>query len=94
MKPLKIKPQELAFWGASEQLSKVARPSRASLKQRVRYEDGKRSTLRLTNLMLTLQKLLGTTLSGIAVSIQVGNVLVCLFMLLLGPAVVVNLLAK
>jgi len=50
--------------------------------------------MRLTDLMIGLQKLLGTTLSGIAVSVQVGNILICASMLLLGPAAVLGLLPK
>jgi hypothetical protein len=49
-------------------------------------------TTRLNRLMLALQRLTGTTLSGIAVGIQLGNVMVCLSMLILGPAVILRLL--
>lgn len=51
-------------------------------------------TPRLTGLMLMLQKLLGTTLGGIAMGIQVGNVLICVSALLFGPAVILGLLPE
>lgn len=59
-----------------------------------RFQTAKQAseTTRLTTLLLVLQRLTGTTLSGIAVGVQLGNVLVCLSMLLLGPAVVLGLL--
>jgi hypothetical protein len=50
--------------------------------------------MRLTDLMIGLQKLLGTTLSGIAVGVQVGNILICAAMMLLGPAVILGLLPE
>ncbi|HEX7314757.1 MAG TPA: hypothetical protein VF297_12600 [Pyrinomonadaceae bacterium] len=46
----------------------------------------------LSGLMLRIQTFLGAALSGLAVSVQLGNVLICLSMLLLGPSVVLGLL--
>jgi hypothetical protein len=41
-----------------------------------------------------LKGVAGTLLGGLAVSAQISNVLICLFVLLLGPAFVVGLLGR
>lgn len=44
--------------------------------------------------VLMMQRFLSVTLSGIAVSAQVGTILVCVSLLLLGPAVILEFLPK
>lgn len=46
----------------------------------------------LTGLMLVLQRLTGRALSAIGVGVQLGNVLICAAILLLGPSVALELL--
>jgi hypothetical protein len=42
--------------------------------------------------MRLLEKITGAMLEGVAVSVQIGNFLICVFMLLLGPAFIIRLL--
>ena len=44
--------------------------------------------------MSLLKRVAGTLLGSLAVSAQISNVLLCLFMILLGPAFVLGLLAR
>lgn len=44
--------------------------------------------------MHSLEQLAGALLGGIGVGIQVGNVLVCIFMIVLGPAFVIGLFTQ
>lgn len=53
-----------------------------------------RDKSKLMSCVLMLQRFLGVMLSSIAVSAQVGNVLVCVSLLLLGPAVILEFLPK
>jgi hypothetical protein len=48
----------------------------------------------LTRFMRAVQKGTGSLLAGAAVTLQVGNILICVCLLLLGPAVIINLLVK
>jgi hypothetical protein len=48
----------------------------------------------LAKLMQLLEKLTGVILGGLAVSIQFGNALICIFILVLGPAFVIGLLGQ
>jgi hypothetical protein len=48
----------------------------------------------MRRLLRLLERLIGAMLGGIAVGVQVGNVLICIFLLLLGPAFVVGLFTR
>ena len=48
----------------------------------------------ITRLLHLLEQLTGALLSGIGMSVLVGNGLVCIFWLVLGPAFVVELFAR
>jgi hypothetical protein len=48
----------------------------------------------ITRLLHLLQQLTGTLLGFVGVGIQLGNVLICIFMLLLGPTFVVGLFTR
>lgn len=41
--------------------------------------------------MRVFEKITGAILGGAAVSVQVGNLLICIFMLLLGPTYIIRL---
>jgi hypothetical protein len=45
-------------------------------------------------LMLLLEKFTGAILGGAAVTLMIGNPLICVALMLLGPSVVLELLAK
>jgi hypothetical protein len=77
---------------AAGQASETARPSLNTLRSRLSPTDCAGEAPGLTDLMLALQTLFGAMLSVIAVSILIGNVLVCLSMLLRGPSVILRLL--
>jgi hypothetical protein len=47
-----------------------------------------------SRLLHFLRQLSGALLGGIGISIQVGNILICIFLLMLGPAFVVDLFAQ
>lgn len=51
-------------------------------------------TSKLMSCVLMLQRLLGVALSSIAVSVQVGNILVCIALLLLGPTLLLDLVPE
>lgn len=71
--------------------SKLHSPGTAQAADRA-PETARRSFNTPHSLMLALQTLLGASLSGLAVSVQIGNVLVCLSMLLLGPSIILSLI--
>jgi hypothetical protein len=48
----------------------------------------------LIKLIQLLEKLTGAVLGGVGLGIQLGNVLVCLFTILLGPAFVIGLFSR
>ena len=91
MQLLKFKPNLSA--GADGAAVRNARTSRASAGRRAN-SDGHPSYVApsLADWMLTLQDFLGGMLSGIGVSILVGNILVCLALLLVGPTFLVEFL--
>jgi hypothetical protein len=94
MKSLKLKlefPRTVQTAVQAAETTRASRITPSGLLTHVGHEEG---TLRLTNLMLVLQKLIGATLGGIAVSIMVGNVLICSSILLLGADVTLSLLPQ
>lgn len=48
----------------------------------------------IIKLLHLLEHLIGILLGGLGVGVQLGNVLVCIFMIVLGPAFVVRILAQ
>jgi hypothetical protein len=44
--------------------------------------------------MLALEKVTGTVLGGMATAVLAGNVLICAYLLMLGPEYIVNLLVR
>jgi len=76
----------------AEQASEAARRSFKTLRLWLNPASHPRVAPSFTNLTLKLQTLFGAMLSGVAVSVQLGNVLVCLSMLLVGPSIILSLL--
>lgn len=48
----------------------------------------------IIRLLHLIERLTGALLGSLCVGVQLGNVLVCIFVLLLGPAVVIELLPQ
>jgi hypothetical protein len=48
----------------------------------------------VVNLMRLVGRLTGAILGGLAISVQIGNVLICVFLILLGPGLVITLLNR
>jgi hypothetical protein len=80
------------FQGIAGQSPETTRPSCATHEGRRGRAGRAGDASGFISLMRLLQRLLGATLSGIAVSMQIGNVLICASMLLLGPAFILGLL--
>lgn len=55
-----------------------------------RMSDGARSPV-LAYVMRRLGEITGALLGGVAVSAQIGNILICLFIILWGPAFIIGL---
>lgn len=48
----------------------------------------------IIKLMHLLEKLTGVMLGAVGIGVQVGTVLICLFMILLGPAFIIDVFPK
>lgn len=48
----------------------------------------------INKLVHLLERLTGLLLGGLGVSVQVGNVLVCIVMMLLGPTFIIDVIAQ
>jgi hypothetical protein len=94
MKAQKLKLQIPGIVQTALQTSETARSPQGRLGELPGYANHARSARRFTNLLVALQKLSGFTLSGIGVSILIGNLLICAALLLLGPAVILDLLSR
>jgi hypothetical protein len=89
MRNQKLKPQ---LSGVARALWQAIRAALSTLKGWLTYLDEVKAAPVVTQPALLLEKLTGVVLGGIAVSVQIGNVLVCVSILLLGPAFVLGLL--
>lgn len=92
MRVRKFKLQSPGAFQAAAQASESARPSRATVESSLSPTVGVGAISSPLDLVLGLQKLLGGVLSIIGVSMQVANILICVSLLLLGPAVIFGLL--
>jgi hypothetical protein len=94
MQALNFKPKCAGSVKPSEQSSAAAQSLLGRVKGRLRTQNNLRAALSATKPVLLLEKITGTILGGAAVTLMVGNVLVCVSMLLLGPQFVIELLAQ
>jgi hypothetical protein len=94
MKLRELKPQRPRAVQIAKQDSETTRSLHAALGRWSNYIRRFKGALRLTDLLLFLQKLFGAMLGGIMVSIQIGNVLICASMLLIGPSIILDMVPK
>jgi hypothetical protein len=89
MRNLKLKPQ---LSGVARALWQASRAALSTYKRWLAYLEEVKTAPMVTQVAVLLEKLTGVVLGGIAVSVQIGNVLVCVSVLMLGPAFVLGLL--
>jgi hypothetical protein len=94
MQDVKLKPAFPGGVQTPEQSAEAVQSLTRERKQRLRSPAEARTTLAGANPMLLVEKLTGAILGGTAVTVLVGNILICVFMLLLGPTFIVELLAR
>ncbi|MDT4967843.1 MAG: hypothetical protein QOJ64_2580 [Acidobacteriota bacterium] len=92
MKELKLKHEFSG--GLRTRPAEIATSFLVSDRQSLNYPNERRKAAALAEVMFQLEKLVGAILGGTAVTVILGNMLICLSLLLLGPAFILELLAR
>jgi hypothetical protein len=94
MRELNFKPEISGLVRTPRQLSETAQSLLTTGQERLTYLGYVGETRLANRPVLLLEKLTGAMLGGAAVTLMIGNLLICVSLLLLGPGVILELLAK
>jgi hypothetical protein len=94
MQDIKLNPDFSGRVRTLRQSPEAAQPSPADRQMTLARPVEDEAVRPAAKLMLLVEKLTGAMLSGTAVTMLVGNLLICVFMLMLGPGFIIELLAK